>query len=270
VDRLFSSLVDLGSGVVGAVAGHNAGARTHQVLAGVADQVESAMTAGAALRRELGGSGSDLGGSGGGSQQWGVPDPPAAKVAGSGRGDASSAAVMPASSNLGGCDRQAGSGCSIADNVGSAVWSALRGRGPPLSLNLRNNTIGNISSAVGGGVRDRFESAVSRLSPTISSLVDDNAAGPMRAEGSKGGNAGRPAQTGSSAGGEWFGSDRGQGQPVQAGSSGGGSTRVSGIDDLAQGITQLVQSWLASNGLGGRTELGHRVVRWVERRRVAA
>ncbi|HEX4253308.1 MAG TPA: hypothetical protein VH008_35930, partial [Pseudonocardia sp.] len=340
VDQMFSSLVELGSGVVGAVAGHDAGAGTHQVLSGVADQVESAMTTGVALRRDLGGADSGPGGSGDTGQQWGLPGTRAAQLAGSGRtagrgagGSGSSDGMTEAAPGNSGCELEAGPGCPAADKASSTVLAVLRGRGPPSSLNLRNNTIGNISGAISSRVGDQVENAVSRFSQAITSLVDNFVPGPARAVGSKGGGSSRPTSIGNSGnstdmrgprvgrvpgpvgdvlseisqlierlGGSGSGSDgrtgpggfsgdgwsgsahqhqsqssdsdsagsgtghqhwgagrggqvtQGSGQSVQPGRS--GSTQLSGVAELAQGITQLVQNWLASNGLGTRSGSG--------------
>ncbi|MDT7635801.1 MAG: hypothetical protein QOC83_89, partial [Pseudonocardiales bacterium] len=260
VDQLFSTLVDFTSGVVGAVGGQDAGQRTHRVLTGVADQVESAMATGAALQR-----GAGVDGSGSAGQQWGVPGPRSvAEIAGRGdSGSGSTDATTTDTPGISGCDLDAGTGCPAAATARSTVLAALRGRGPPSLVNLRNNS--NNSSN-----NNRVESALSRLSPTISSLIEDFVPGLTRPEASKGGRSGSAHQHHSGSSDSDSDSDESDSGPTNRHPHGGvsgngsqttrgqaaGASQLSGVDQLAQGITDLVREWLASNGLGARSGSG--------------
>ncbi|MDT7600268.1 MAG: hypothetical protein QOK26_2345, partial [Pseudonocardiales bacterium] len=263
VDQLFSTLVDLASGVVGAVGGQDAGQRTRRVLTGVAGQVESAMATGAALQRGAGLDGSGLDGSGSAGQQWSVPGPRSV-AENAGRGDSGSGstdATMTDTPGITGCDLDAGTGCPAAAAASFTVLAALRGRGPPSLVNLGNNSNSNNSRAdnSGSGI-DRVESALSRLSPTITSLIEDFVPGLTRhhhhsgssdsdsdSDESDSGPTNRHPHWGVPSNGSQ--SARGTGQRA-------GSSQSSGVDQLAQGITDLVREWLTSNGLGTRSGSG--------------
>ncbi|MGH8917902.1 MAG: hypothetical protein ACRD0H_06110, partial [Actinomycetes bacterium] len=121
VDKLFSGIVDLVSGVVNTVGGQAAGQQAHATLTQMSDQVESALAVGAALNNNTGSSG--VGGSGG--RQAAVTGSMPARDAGptmtprpGGYSQPGSGAVTEPASRITGC-ASGGSGC--ADNITGAV-----------------------------------------------------------------------------------------------------------------------------------------------------
>ncbi|WP_037076970.1 hypothetical protein, partial [Pseudonocardia spinosispora] len=235
VDELFTSVVDLASGIVSTVAGRDAGQATHQALSKAADQVESALARGAALNRNPSNAGA-----GSNAAQWGATDPrpsrqsakaqdPDQTRAGSGGGHkvTDGTAAAPAGRATG-CTLDNGRACEAAATVRDDVLSALRGRGPPAQrTDSHSTTHDGLGSGKNSGSRnsdldERIESAVAQLSSRITSLVKDFVS--------------ERQNTGAPAGGENLGTG-----PTTGGQSGPGQGNAGGAaGGTAGGVLKLV------------------------------
>ncbi|WP_037076921.1 hypothetical protein, partial [Pseudonocardia spinosispora] len=197
VEQLFSTVVDLVSGVVSTVGGRDAGQRTHQALSRVAGQVESALEQGAALGR-----GMNAAGQGGGAAQLALADSTRDRTiavdrdkrAGSRDGDRDQLTGMLASARkTAGCDLDNGTRCAGLDQLESNLLQALRGRGPPAThASDGQNSVGNSGDQNKNHVGDRVESAVAQLSSAITSLIQNFISRPSGTNQGQPGSAGRP------------------------------------------------------------------------------
>ncbi len=219
VDELFSSVVDMVSGVVSTVGGRAAGERTHQALSHVADQVETALVRGAALGRDAGATGSGRDGqqpvmAEGRSQLAGHP----------GRGDRGpvDGAIADARAVLG-CGVDRGVRCADPDKTASTVLAALRGRGPPHGTGDHDS-----DNSRNGSAGDRADRAIAGLTSRITSVVNDFLS-------------------------ELAGTDRaGQSSSGSVSRAGGSGSSSRNAPDLGEQISSLVQDWLAGNGFSNK------------------
>jgi len=154
VDQLLTGGADLVSGIVSTVAGEQAGARTHQLLSGVADEVTQALRVGNSLNGGGRGwsSASGLTAAGVkdllGGQADSVLQRLGSRVDAAGKAGAANAALLPARAEAGlGC--ASGEWCDRESSVRSILAGAVGARGPPAAstANTRASDTGNERTA---------------------------------------------------------------------------------------------------------------------------
>ena len=149
VDQLLAGGADLVSGIVSTVAGKQAGARTHQLLSGMADEVTQALRVGNALNGGGRGWSSTSGLTAAGVKELlggradSVQQRLGARVdAAGGKAGAADAALLPARTEAG-LDCASGAWCDRESAVRSILAGAVGARGPPAANTTRTSTTGN-------------------------------------------------------------------------------------------------------------------------------